>query len=462
MANYNGIKLYRGSYRIGFLGNKENDWIKLQQFRTKGQQWYRFDLGNTVGYVSLNDPEQKRIKEISSRLDIQENEFSIAFKTLIDIVFNTLFYELNRSANALIKTILEEEGLLTEPLAKRVKKNDDAVKKILEQNKKMLDLIHRIGVELSAEITQHGENIVIPKQRYAAAASMLSDIDRSAAENVQLSHQTAQLLAEANEQLKVIEVESYNNFKLMANGLITETITHELHSVSSSGTDDSIPEHFDALKLHHREQKSIPVYNTHVKPIKSGYQTLAGKINRVSDLYSFLETTFIRKGTYDDFEEQNIADLVDDVFDNLLNFNQLNNLDISCRTDGLCWYAPKGVLLHVFYNLFANSMYWIDKRREYAKHDSKYALPGNDAIIVEPCGDNELIVYDSGPGVAIDMEDILFEPLQSGKPHAEGRGMGLYIVRQIMQSFGGDIHLLNERNQYGNRYKFVLTLAEEK
>ena len=107
-------------------------------------------------------------------------------------------------------------------------------------------------------------------------------------------------------------------------------------------------------------------------------------------------------------------------------------------------------------------MYWIDKRREYAKHDPKYAWTGNDSIVVEPCGDNELIIYDSGPGVATDMEDILFEPLQSGKPHAEGRGMGLYIVRQIMQSFGGDIHLLNERNQYGNRYKFVLTLVEEK
>ena len=462
LTNYNGIKLYRGSYRIGFLGNKENDWIKLQQFRTKGQQWYRFDLGNTVGYVSLQDPEQRRIKEISSRLDIQENEFSIAFKTLIDIVFNTLFYELNRSANALIKTILEEEGLLTEPLSKRVKKNDDAVKKIMEQNKKMLNLIHRIGVELSAEVTQHGDNVVIPKHRYTAAASMLSDIDRNAAENVQLTQQTAQLLAEANEQLKVIEVESYNNFKLMANGLITETITHELHSVSNSGSDDSIPAHFDALKLHHREQESIPVYTAHVKPIKTAYQTLAGKISRVSDLYSFLETTFIRKGTYDDFEEQNIATLVDDVFDNLLTFNQLKNLDVICNTDGLCWYAPKGVLLHVFYNLFANSMYWIDKRREFAKHDPKYALTNNDCIVIEPYGDNELIVYDSGPGVATDMEDILFEPLQSGKPHAEGRGMGLYIVRQIMQSFGGNIRLLNERNQYGNRYKFVLILAEEK
>lgn len=462
LTNYNGIKLYRGCYRIGFLGNKENDWIKLQQFRTKGQQWYRFDLGNTVGYVSLNDPEQEKIREISSRLDVQENEYSIAFKTLIDIVFNSLFYELNRSANGLIKTILEEEGLLTEPLAKRVKNNDNSIKKIVAQNKKMHTLIQKIGQELSAEIAQSGENVVIPKRRYNAAALILEDINHSIEENVQLSQQTAQLLAEANEQLKVIEVDSYNNFKLMANGLITETITHELHSISTKAEDNMIPLHFEELKRNFREQKSIPVYNAHVKPIKTEYQALSGKLSRVSDLYSFLETTFIRKGTYDDFEEQNIDLLVKSVFENLLVYNQLKNMDKKCKTEGLCWYTPKGVLLHVFYNLFANSMYWIDKRREYAKTDPNYVQDGNDFIAIEPYGDNELVVYDSGPGVSIQMEDILFEPLQSGKPHAEGRGMGLYIVRQLMRSFGGDIYLLSERNQYGNRYKFVLSLTEEK
>ena len=36
LEDYNGIKLYRDIFRIGFLGNKESDWIKLQQFRTKG------------------------------------------------------------------------------------------------------------------------------------------------------------------------------------------------------------------------------------------------------------------------------------------------------------------------------------------------------------------------------------------------------------------------------------------
>ena len=46
--------------------------------------------------------------------------------------------------------------------------------------------------------------------------------------------------------------------------------------------------------------------------------------------------------------------------------------------------------------------------------------------------------------------------LQSGKPLSEGRGMGLYIVRKLLNSFGGEIELLDERNEYGNRYKFLL------
>ena len=58
------------------------------------------------------------------------------------------------------------------------------------------------------------------------------------------------------------------------------------------------------------------------------------------------------------------------------------------------------------------------------------------------------------------MQDILFSPLQSGKPKNEGRGMGLYIVKQLMNSFGGEITLLSDLNKYGNRYKFLLELGE--
>lgn len=123
LSDSNGIKLYRDVFRIGFLGNKENDWIKMQQYRTKGQQFYRFDLGNTLGYVSINDPEQSIVKEISSRLDLIETNETTAFKIIINIIFNQIFYDLNRTANALIKNLLQEDGLLRVDPPKELKKN---------------------------------------------------------------------------------------------------------------------------------------------------------------------------------------------------------------------------------------------------------------------------------------------------------------------------------------------------
>lgn len=461
LDNYNGIKLYRNCYRIGFLGDKENDWIKLQQFRTKGQQWYRFDLGNTVGFVSLNDPYQEKIREISSRLDIQSGYHADAFKLFINIIFNELFYEINRAADAVVKTILEEEGLLIDSISKRVKKNSTAISKMISQNKKMLSMIGKASDELLAEATQSGESIVIPQARFARASSLLEDINRQAQENVEASAETAQLLAEANEQLKVIEVESYNNFKLMANGLITETITHELHSVSKTSIDSAIPEHFDFLKTYFKNNGVIPEYNAHVYPIKNGYESILSKIMSVSDLYSFLETTFIKKGTFGQFVNQSIPEVAEDVYKNLMKSNTLKTVELKCDCDGTIWITPKGVLVHVFYNLFNNALYWINKRREYSMHDPKYLSDSEDQIVIEAYGQNEIVVYDTGTGVMPEMQDILFDALQSGKPNNEGRGMGLYIVRQLMQSFGGNIYLLDELNAYGNRYKFVITLNEE-
>jgi signal transduction histidine kinase len=74
-------------------------------------------------------------------------------------------------------------------------------------------------------------------------------------------------------------------------------------------------------------------------------------------------------------------------------------------------------------------------------------------------GKDTFYVSDTGTGVKKEMEYILFEPLQSGKGPS-GRGMGLYIVKCLLESFGGKIELLNDRNREGNRYIFAITVPE--
>lgn len=108
-----------------------------------------------------------------------------------------------------------------------------------------------------------------------------------------------------------------------------------------------------------------------------------------------------------------------------------------------------------------NATYWIDRRRKYALTDRNFATEEVDKIVVKCINDEEIIVYDTGTGIMKNMEDILFQPLESGKPNREGRGMGLYIVQQLLRSFSADIQLLDERNRYGNRYKFLLSLNTE-
>lgn len=457
LEDYNGVKLYRGNYRIGFLGDKESDWIKLQQFRTKGQQWYRFDLGNTVGFVSLSDSSQENIQEISSRLDISENKTSEAFKMLINVVFNHLFYDLNRRANDIIKVILSEEGLLGESLAKRVKKSDADLKEMIRRNARMQKALQDVSRYIDQGQKIDGtDQIGIPEKSYEFVTSTLKKLDSDIKADSAVQEKTAALLSEADAQLKAIEVESYNNYKLMANGLITETITHELHSLSKTGISPQTEEHFDILKEFFVSNGSVPTYNHHVVPIHNSYTNIAAKLDQVGDLYSFLETTFIRKGTIDEFVHQKILSVVDGIRENLKETITKSSISIVCKTGDMSWFVPKGVLLHVFYNLINNSLYWIDVRRKRAQSDPYYALQKDDEITIEEYGIDGIIVSDTGTGVSHNMEDILFEPLQSGKPFSEGRGMGLYIVRKLLNSCGGEIELMEERNQYGNRYKFLL------
>ena len=88
------------------------------------------------------------------------------------------------------------------------------------------------------------------------------------------------------------------------------------------------------------------------------------------------------------------------------------------------------VLLQVLLNLFDNSIYWLST---IDIQDKK--------ILITLDGENcKLIFSDNGPGVKDSDLPYIFEPFYSGKGE-EGRGLGLYIARQLL-----------ERNDYSIEY----------
>jgi signal transduction histidine kinase len=81
-------------------------------------------------------------------------------------------------------------------------------------------------------------------------------------------------------------------------------------------------------------------------------------------------------------------------------------------------------LLQVFLNLAQNSARAVSE--EAVRELAITALAGEQRVLV--------VFQDSGPGVEV--PERLFQPFQAG---ADGTGLGLYISRAIVRSYGGDL-----------------------
>ena len=109
-----------------------------------------------------------------------------------------------------------------------------------------------------------------------------------------------------------------------------------------------------------------------------------------------------------------------------------------------------GVIMQVLINLFDNAAYWLET-----------VDPSRREICVAVDGDRgELIFSDSGPG--IDREDLpyIFEPFYTGKGQ-EGRGLGLYIARQLLERHDYRIAVVDDHQSILPGANFVISFVKE-
>ena len=109
----------------------------------------------------------------------------------------------------------------------------------------------------------------------------------------------------------------------------------------------------------------------------------------------------------------------------------------------------EGRFIQVFDNLINNSVYWL---RQHATELEQMTIT---IELKRPW----VYVYDNGIGVAPAVEESLFEPFVTTKPQGQGRGLGLFIVRQLLDAVGCSIVLDEVRNVHDRRYKFALNLS---
>ncbi|MDE0131389.1 MAG: HAMP domain-containing sensor histidine kinase [bacterium] len=109
-----------------------------------------------------------------------------------------------------------------------------------------------------------------------------------------------------------------------------------------------------------------------------------------------------------------------------------------------------GVVMQVLINLFDNAAYWL----ESAERDAREILVAVDR------DRGELVFSDTGPG--IDPEDLpyIFDAFYSGKGQ-DGRGLGLYIARQLLARHGYRIDVADTENRALPGANFLVSFLKE-
>lgn len=422
-----GIYMYRDQFRI--LPYGKNDWLDLTA-RSQKSKATILKQGNVSGYIHLNGEKSELIREQTNRQGILEDEYGSNFLLILDkIIVQKLFDWDTAIRRCFTMPKLDPKSGIYWNADKTIgfHHHESSEKVYNTENKELEKNIEKI--KNSVQEFPFFDSESIKKEVYQLA------------ENAAAFRRTSLAVREDYQQRLSLAGEKISEYEeiipLLGQTLIIETATHELSRIYSklahSANDLSlysskllppVPQLAQIVLALRKEISELDLQLNHIMP------TQRYKLKDVQniDLFSFFAKQYIENSAVT---------------------KRLERKNITCHTlgDTFSVQVSVGNLIVIFDNIVMNSEYWLDK------NDIQ-----NKGIYFECSMGNIVRMWDSGFGVSKEIENSLFEPFQTMK--RDGRGLGLYIVQELLALMGATIELLQERNIYGNRYKFEIIFQE--
>lgn len=187
-------------------------------------------------------------------------------------------------------------------------------------------------------------------------------------------------------------------------------------------------------------------------------EALAAELMSVRGLLSFIESQLkdmqlLFRSTKQRRKSIRVLDLVEKVSKMFRSLLERHSIEVEVETVGspLVAKTTDAVLLQLLLNLFDNSVYWLQ------------SSSGPRKIEIQLDGDDGTMIFaDNGPGFRDEDIEYVFEPFFSGKGE-EGRGLGLYIARQLLErhDYAIDIAKKGQRILKGANLVVSLVKGEE-
>ena len=392
-----GLMVFRDCFRINPYGGQDDDWLELDK-KALAARAYKVNRSQLVGRVSLST-RNFRLTEQTNREGFVDDEYK---QVLVAMLRHILIAEFRR---------------FIEHVDKERKISDDTTTDDLDQR------LEETTVKINATIRGL-------KQRTPQEITALTNLEHLVAN-------LGRTIEQAKTMAKEYEDDRSKFVHLAGIGLMVEFILHEIGRTTSRALD--VVRSIDTTRLERAGAAGIDT-------LKNQLVTLSKRVDSLDPLSTS------RRQVKERFD---VAQVVKQVVDGRAPQFSRHGIDVRCDLPKRHMIrAVKGMLLQILENLVENSVYWLKIQRRRDWHFS----PRID-VRLDPVA-REITVEDNGPGVRARRAEEIFEPFVTSKPPGQGRGLGLYISREMARYHDWELSLhTGDLDEDGRSATFVLELG---
>jgi len=442
--NFAGVRVYRDGFRV----RTDQDPLGLARRATSGRSAYGLNPRTTTGYLAISARDNAALVEKTDREGFQDTPAFRNFGRLLQAFaanVEQLHDAVGRGWVEFVKQQLAEEAGVVED-----EDAEEAAEELAEQLEQGRELSGRVAqtaahistiVSTAGTLEEEGEDA--DPEAVAAASRDLREAVESAQEILgEIEDYLGRLTAGAvlpvllGQEIRSLRDQVILSLETMSLGITAEALVHELLNVCDQleSRSDAFAKKASGNKLAARDALGFADFvRASARALRKQTSHLQPSLRYVRDRKDTIALCEFMEDSAEQFRRRVDQERI--------------TITVNCAAD-FSARINRGKLSQIVDNLLQNSEYWV---REDLRGGRKTGAI--DITIDKP----RVTVRDSGPGVSPDRAARVFDPFVTSKP--DGRGLGLFIVRELLDSEGCSIYVDPERNRRGNHAAFVVDLS---
>jgi signal transduction histidine kinase len=450
LRDVHGIRIYRDGFNV----RVDEDWLGLGKQWSNAPSWYGLRPATTTGYIALSASDNAQLIETTDREGFKRTPHYTNFEKLLRefiATTATVGEVIGRGAVAYRRSLEAPEpneadtGTLIDRLSAtlsqaqgfqgplneiRIRLEDDAAETtdLVNRFTSDADELDDDGMEMLSALNALSRHADSALSVVAELETFMGDIAEQKRVGERMQH-----------DLQVMEDQLTLAYETVAVGLTAEALSHEIANIAEvlARRATEITRHVKQVAPNDRK---LATFLAHVRGSVTGLR------RQLAHLAPSLRYVRERR------ERIVLSEFVDEVCSYFTDRWRDEKLSIRSEVinDGAV-VINRGKIMQVFDNLILNSEYWLKEQVRLGRRDH-----GEVKILIDG---STVQVSDNGPGVDPEVEHSIFEPFITRKPAGLGRGLGLFISRQLLVAEGCDITLTRERNSRKRRYIFEIDLS---